>query len=118
PSLPETLSWVCFTGGEPTLDPERLVAGIAACTSARAPPTLLTHGKWIAKPRHGDRLMARLWEAGLRAFGISYDEYHDPFWSLERTKECVAKAAGFGFNITVKLVRTPNYAESLRDEFL
>jgi Radical SAM superfamily/Iron-sulfur cluster-binding domain len=117
-SLPETLCWVCFTGGEPTLDPDRLVAGVSACTSARVPSTLLTHGKWIAKPKHGERLMRRLWDAGLRAFGISYDEYHDPFWPKERAKESVSKAAAFGFDITVKLVRTPNYAESLRGEFL
>jgi hypothetical protein len=79
---------------------------------------LLTHGKWIVKPGHGERLMRRLWGAGLRAFGISYDEYHDPFWPKERSLECVTRAADFGFDITVKLVRTPNYAASLHDEFL
>lgn len=115
--LPAGLSWVCFTGGEPALDPDRLVAGIAACTSARIPTTVVTNGKWIAHPEHGEDLMERLWDSGLRVFAISYDEYHEPFWSKERVKETISRAVEFGFSIGVKLVRSPLFIDSLEGEF-
>ncbi len=116
PAVARQFRLVCFTGGEPTLAWDRLLAGIRACTAVGVPATMVSHGKWLDGDGANER-MDLLAGAGLTFLTLSYDEYHDPFWPKARLLDAVGRAAAHGFSVWVKLVRGTRFSEGWADEF-
>lgn len=105
---------VHFTGGEPTLSPH-LVEAVAHAVDLGLDVRLITNGTLL-----DDRLLDRLWSAGLRRLMLSIDgpEYlHDLMrgerGSCELTVSALRRAARRGFSCRINAVATALNAEHL-----
>jgi organic radical activating enzyme len=70
---------VVFSGGEPMLCPDVLVAGIETATALGLNTRIVTNGSWARNPASGSRTLMRLCDAGLREITISHTDFHREF---------------------------------------
>lgn len=72
-----------FSGGEPTLFPKTLQAGIRAATLQGMRTRIVTNATWAKSAGAGIRLLAALCEEGLQEITISFTDFHNEFVSFD-----------------------------------
>ena len=74
---------VVFTGGEPTIYFDDLLASIAHAGKLGLITRVVTNGGWCKTPERTDRKLERLIDAGLQEINFSAGDEHQRFISLE-----------------------------------
>lgn len=74
---------VVFSGGEPTLFPKTLQAGIRVATVHGMRTRIVTNATWARSAGAGTRLLASLCSEGLKEITISFTDFHNEFVNLD-----------------------------------
>jgi len=75
-----------FSGGEPMLHPELVIAGVNEATTLGIATNLVTNGFWGRDPARSEHWSIRLREAGLNTVTITHDAFHQEFVPTEAVK--------------------------------
>ena len=70
------LKRVSITGGEPLLRKNKVIETINRVSKLGKDTTLITNGFWAKDKKQTDEILLRLYQSGLKALTVSYDEYH------------------------------------------
>lgn len=122
--IQEAVQWhpyreVVFSGGEPTLFPEVLVAGIQETTRQGMNSRIVTNGSWARSLASGSRTLARLREAGLQEITISHTDFHREFVAFEAMLNAVRLSRVMGLRIAISVTTNEESTvtvQSLREE--
>jgi len=94
---------VVFSGGEPTLFPKTLEAGIRAAHHAGLRTRIVTNGSWARSLTAGTRVLAALREAGLREMAISHTDYHREFVPFETMLNAFRLGRAMGLDLAISV---------------
>ena len=96
-SGPSALSWLHFTGGEPLLDPEHLIALLReARKSYHGDIGIASNGYWGRDPDRARELVRRLKDLGVNGISLSVDVFHQPLVSLQAVRAAAEAVAAAG----------------------
>jgi organic radical activating enzyme len=95
---------VVFSGGEPTLAQEALLAGIRAASSRGARTRLVSNGWWAKDEDAADRQIEQLHAAGLSELNISTGDEHARFVPLDHVILACRAAAKVPIGMIVIIV--------------
>jgi hypothetical protein len=84
---------VVFTGGEPTLRREVLLAALRRAKSVGAFTRIVTNAWWAKTPAAALSFVSELKEAGLDEINTSYDDFHAEYADIDRIVNLVEAAA-------------------------
>jgi hypothetical protein len=90
---------VCFTGGEPFYDVEKLSRICLLAVSRGILPTAVTNAFWAESPRQAVETLAKL--PALRVISVSTDAYHLAQIPFDRVENALAAAKELGLNYNV-----------------
>jgi Radical SAM superfamily len=88
---------VVFTGGEATLEPDLLFAGLAQVVNLGMASRLVTNAHWAASDASALDFVARLRAAGLSEINYSTGDQHARFLPVEHVLRAVRAAVQAGF---------------------
>jgi hypothetical protein len=88
---------VVFTGGEATLEPELLFAGLAQAVGLGLGTRLVTNAHWAGTEDEAGAFTGRLRAAGLREINYSTGDQHSRFVPVENVLRAVRGAVEAGF---------------------
>ncbi|MEC5289577.1 radical SAM protein [Aurantimonas sp. C2-6-R+9] len=115
--IPEDVTLVAFTGGEPFLHGRNLVRYVEAAKSRSFKTRIVTSGYFATSKRAARLRFQPLADAGLDELSISWDDYHEEFVAFDcvRTLVQTAREAGVYTAISsVQSVETLWTAERIR----
>ncbi|MEW6448953.1 MAG: radical SAM protein [Bacillota bacterium] len=102
---------VVFTGGEPTLYPDVLEAGIRLAHNMGFVTRLVTNAWWAKTPEQADHFLQNIRAAGLDELNVSYDDFHLPylerFGGEQNVLNAVQAATELGMTVLVGTVLHP-----------
>ncbi|MHC5227694.1 radical SAM protein [Enterococcus sp. LJL99] len=75
---------VSLTGGEALLRKDKVLEIIKLISNVGKKVTLISNGYWAVTPQKTEMLLQDLYDRGLRALTISYDDYHREYIPLIR----------------------------------
>lgn len=90
------LASVVFTGGEPVLLGDDLLAAIAHCKATGLWTRVVSNAFWARTPRRATNMVRKLMDAGLSEINLSCDDFHQEFIPLENVKYANAACAELG----------------------
>jgi hypothetical protein len=116
--IPEFSQSVGFTGGEPLLYYDEIVALIRIATDLGLSVSIITSAAWAVNEELTRRKVRELRRAGLGWLGISWDEFHKEFQSVDRPRMLARVAVEEGLPVTVRTLITANQGPAtVREEF-
>lgn len=77
------LELVVFTGGEPLLLGDDLLAAIAHCKAKGLWTRVVSNAYWASGPRRAAEVVSSLMDAGLSEINFSCDDFHQAFIPLD-----------------------------------
>jgi pyruvate-formate lyase-activating enzyme len=102
---------VVFTGGEPTLYPDLLQAGINLAHEKGFVTRLVTNAWWAKTPEKAYHFLQNLRAAGLDELNVSFDDFHLPyleaFGGEQNVVNAVRAATALGMTVLVGAVLHP-----------
>ena len=102
--IPDEVSYVCLTGGEPFEHPRRLLQLIRDARQRGKWSTITSNGLWFHDEKRGRRLLENAVDAGLRALSLSLDPYRRPVLAIESLATLLALGASLGLSIDLKVL--------------
>lgn len=117
-----TVRHVTFTGGEPLLLKDDIVAALEHVKQRRLTTRIVTNGFWGRTARQADKWVAELRDAGLTEFNISVDDMHQAHIPLQHVKNVHDACRKHGVRILIanKAYRnakiTPEFLASYFDQ--
>lgn len=94
---------VVFTGGEATLRPADLLAGIAHATRLGLPTRLVTNAHWAVNDDVAKAFVHELVESGLGEINFSTGAEHVKFIPLQTVVTAICAAVAFGLRVAVMI---------------
>ncbi len=98
--LPE-FKIIVFTGGEPFLLYEDLLAAITYAKSLGLPSRIVTNSYWATTPEAAMEKLQPLAEAGLIELNMSLDDYHTPYVPTDNVAHAFQAARQLGLRVAV-----------------
>lgn len=90
-----------FTGGEPFVRFPLMLAIAQEAHRLGMWHTTITSAVWCKSREFAREKLAALQESGLRLLNISYDEFHAPWVTPEKIRNCVEAAVELGLRVTI-----------------
>lgn len=103
PTIPDARLAV-FTGGEPTLQWDRLLDSIRRLTAAGLETRLVSNGWWARTPAKAEETAQALKEAGLSELSTSFDDFHVPFIEIAHIANLIRASAAVGLQTGLAVV--------------
>lgn len=117
--IPQGISLIAFTGGEPFLLGENLIDLVQRAASRGAITRVVTSAYWAKTRKAADRWLQSLSRAGLNELSISWDDFHEEFVDFSNIKNAWSSAKSFGITVgigTVQAARSKWNIERIRRE--
>jgi len=100
--LPDEVSLVSLTGGEPFLEPKRLLDVLSRIDAHGRIAAIVTNGLWSRDWQKARKLLGTAFRLGLRIFSLSLDEYHRPALSDQEAIRLLREAVQLGMEVSLK----------------
>jgi YydG family peptide modification radical SAM enzyme len=101
--MPE-IKIIHFSGGEAFLYYKDLLSLIRLCTDIEKSTSVITNGFWATNYEITLQRLKQLKEAGLYAIGVSYDEFHAKFISINNIKNILRASKELDLRTSVQAV--------------
>jgi len=101
---PRVYDMVAFAGGEPSLEPALLRAGIIACKARGLLAAIVTAPVWSTSPEAAERFLASV--PGLDIVCLSYDRYHLDFLKVSHYENAVRTSSAQGLTVGINMCYT------------
>ena len=108
----ESCGVVSFTGGESTLYPTELEAGIKKAKGMGLRTCLVTNAWWAEQSEKAYSYISHLRELGLEEFNFSFDEFHSPYLSIKGVRNVLEAVAKVDFKYVTMLFVMNNQVKS------
>lgn len=99
---PARYGTVLLAGGEPSLDPQLVAAGIDECRRTGLISNIVSAPHWARTGASAEKFLASI--PGLDDLTLSYDRYHLKFLSFEHYRNAARKASERGIAVTAHLI--------------
>ena len=102
---------ICFSGGEPLLYTDRVLACAAYAAELGLQSSVFTNGFWGADEKRAAEWAAALYQAGVRRMHYSSDAWHQqyvPFQALETAMRCT-REAGMRNELSIMEIRDSDH---------
>jgi hypothetical protein len=100
-----TIQLVAFTGGEPFLLGDRLVAAVRTANGRGFKTRIVTSAFFATTVEGADRRLIPMRDAGLDELSISWDDFHEEFVEFECVKNAFWSAKRLGISVAVSIVQ-------------
>ncbi|MCL1976882.1 MAG: radical SAM protein [Candidatus Bathyarchaeota archaeon] len=101
---------VVFTGGETTLQKEKLIKGLNISRGNGLLPRVVTNAWWATTKDAADKFVKELVVAGLNEINTSFDDYHAQFMSIDNIVHFAEAALNNGIKPAISTV-IDNYSK-------
>ncbi|MEX0600272.1 MAG: radical SAM protein [Rhodothermales bacterium] len=101
---PDVYDVILMAGGEPSLSPHLIRAGIEACDEAGLLSAIVSAPVWASRMASADRFLDRV--KGLDLLILSYDAYHLEFLTLEHYRHAAMSAVQHGIKLVFEIAYT------------
>ncbi len=107
-------NWILsLTGGEPFLKFDKLVEYVCSAKKNKGYTTIMTNCYWGTTIDSAMKKLQILKNNGLKLLGVSYDNFHEEFISLENVKNVIKAAQSLLLPVMVKVVASRDYRLSV-----
>ena len=108
------IKMIAYTGGEPTLEYDRLLALMAYARSLGLQAGLVSNSSWAVDMDVARVRFAEMIERGLTVYITSLDEYHLEYIELQTIRNALRAALETDVTTHLNLLWTPGYDEAIR----
>jgi Predicted Fe-S oxidoreductases len=106
----QTIKVVVFTGGETTLQKEKLLKGLNLARDCGFSSRVVTNAWWATSKENADQFVKELVDAGLSEINTSFDDYHAKFNSINNIVNFVEASLNNGITPVVSTI-VDNYSK-------
>ncbi|MDY6229091.1 MAG: radical SAM protein [Clostridium sp.] len=119
----DEITTIHFSGGEAFLYYDKLIELVKLCTKIDKATTVITNGFWAYDYYETLEKLQHLKQVGLKAVGVSYDEFHLKYIKLENIRNIIKACKELDLKVTiqtciVKGSQNGNWIDTLGDDLV